>query len=384
GVFNTVTQVDDVHGTRQRYALGAEAYVPILKQITASIAGRYDHYHYAGHTDGKFTYNAGLEFRPVQELLLRGNYATSFRAPDMNYIFKARGTGYYSSSTDYYLCHQQGVDLKDCDFSNYSPGANYVQIGSPNLKSEKGKSYGLGVVWSPSPQFDVTLDYWNIKIDDMVVNLSSDQLLHDELDCRTGKRDIASSLCLDTINRIKRFPANAVNRPGEINEIWVNPINAAYQASSGIDVSGKYAWKIAGYGDFVIKANYSKVLTKRSKQFASDALYDDLADMSNTDWRDKLITSLNWQKGDWSNTLTLTRYGKIPNGAGDAYLSPTVLANWSTVYKATKNLTLSVIINNVFDKVKFDKTGGWPNYPVGSYSPIGRQTWLELNYQFGT
>ncbi|MDB9687795.1 hypothetical protein OPU64_13120, partial [Acinetobacter baumannii] len=27
-------------------------------------------------------------------------------------------------------------------------------------------------------------------------------------------------------------------------------------------------------------------------------------------------------------------------------------------------------------------TGGWPYYPIGSYSPFGRQGWLEFNYKF--
>ena len=383
GVFNTVTKSDDVRGSRQRYALGAEVYVPLLKEVTASLAGRYDDYHFAGRKDGKLTYNGGLEIRPTSELLLRANYATSFRAPDMNYIFKARGTGYYSSTTDYYRCKAEGQELKDCDYANYSPGANYVQFGSPDLKSEKGKSFGLGVVWSPSNQFDVSLDYWNIKITDMVVNLSADQLLRDEADCRTGKRDIGSSLCADTINRIKRYPKDALSHAGEIQEIWVNPINAAYQATSGIDISGKYQLKTSDYGSFSIKANFSKTLSKKSKQFEGDALYDDLADLGNSDWRDKLITSINWAKGDFSNTLTITRYGKIPNGSGQYYLSPTGIANWSTVYQANKNLSVSVIVNNVLNKIKYDYSGGWPNYLVGSFSPIGRQGWVEVNYKFG-
>lgn len=382
GVFNTVTKTDVVQGSRQRFALGAEVVVPIIKQVTASLATRYDRYRFAGRSDGKLTYNGGLEIRPATELLIRGNYATSFRAPDMNYIFKARGTGYYSSTTDYYLCKSQGVELKDCDYANYSPGANYVQFGSPDLKSEKGKSFGLGVVWSPSSRFDVSVDYWNIKISDMVVNLSADQLLQDEAECRTGKRDIRSAQCVDTINRIKRYPADAMNFAGEIKEIWVNPINAAYQASSGIDISGKYRWRDAAWGDFTVKANYSKTLTKRSKQFASDALYDDLNDPGNTDWRNKLITSINWNKNAWSNTLTLTRYGRIPSGNGEFYLSATTLANFSTVVQASKDVSVSLIINNVFNKIKYDYSGGWPNYPVGNFTPYGRQGWLEVNYKF--
>ncbi|WP_267877369.1 hypothetical protein [Massilia mucilaginosa] len=41
-------------------------------------------------------------------------------------------------------------------------------------------------------------------------------------------------------------------------------------------------------------------------------------------------------------------------------------------------------INNVNNRIKRDTTGGWPNYPTGNYSPVGRQIWLELNYHFGS
>lgn len=80
--------------------------------------------------------------------------------------------------------------------------------------------------------------------------------------------------------------------------------------------------------------------------------------------------------------MTATRYGKIPNGAQDAWPTPTTLANLSTVYRYNDRLTLSLIVNNLFNKVKQDDSGGWPYYPVGNYSPAGRAGWVEANYRF--
>lgn len=383
GYFNTSSRSDIVKGDRDRSAIGAEFVIPVIKELTASFATRYDKYRFAGRSDSKPTYNLGLEFRPHQDWLARANYATSFRAPDMNYIFKARGTGYYASTTDYYRCKVEGTPLDKCDYASYSPGANYVQFGNPDLKSERGKSLGLGVVWSPSAQFDVSLDYWKVQINDKVVNLSSDQLLRDEADCRTGVKDINSGLCADTINRVRRYPKDALSRAGEIQEIWVNPINAAYEESSGIDISARYNWKHTDWGNFTVRANYGKTLSKKSRQFANDSLYDDLADMGNSDWRDKLITTFNWNKAAWSNTLTFFRYGKIPSGNGKYYLSPTTLVNLNTVYQVNPQLSVALTINNLANKIKYDTTGGWPNYPVGSFTPFGRQGWLEISYKFG-
>ena len=375
---------DITAGTRDRYALGVEANIPLLQTLSSTVASRYDRYTFAGRHDGKLTYNGGLEWRPAKPLLLRASYATSFRAPDMNYIFKARGTGYYASTTDYYRCAQAGQKVEDCEFANVSPGADFVTTGSKDLRSEKGRSSGLGLVWSPSADFDVSLDYWNIHIDDLVTDLDPDKLLHDESDCRLGKTDINSPTCVDTLRRIVRYAPNAVYKPGEIRQILVNPINAAYQSTDGIDVSAKYVLRAATYGTFIVKANYSKPLNKKSRQFAGDALKDDLEDLSNQDWRDKLNTSLTWNVAQWSNTLFVQRYGKTPNAAQTALLSPTTLVNVSSVYHLNQRTTLSVAVNNLFNKVKTDTSGGWPFYPVGNYSPVGRQGWVEFNYHFGS
>ncbi|QGZ40720.1 TonB-dependent receptor plug domain-containing protein [Pseudoduganella flava] len=384
GYFNTATRSDVTAGTRTRYAAGAEASIPIVRQLTGTLAGRYDRYEFADRSNGKFTYNAGLELRPAKELLLRATRSTSFRAPDMNYIYKARGTGYYSSTTDYYRCGLAGQPLDTCEYANVSPGADYVQYGSRDLKPERGRSYGAGIVWSPSTAFDVSADYWNIRIDDLVTNLSADTLLRDEATCRLGQQDIASPTCVDALARITRYAADSLVKPGEIKEIRVNPINAAQQSTSGFDVSAKYALRTAGYGTFTLRGAYTKTLTLRSKQFAGDAVSDDLHNLEGTDWPDKLAASLNWNVGPWSTTVFATRYGKIPNAAQTAYLSPTTLVNASAVYQVNKRLSVSLIVNNVANRIKSDTSGGWPNYPVGNYSPAGRTGWVELNYHFGT
>lgn len=383
GYFNTLVPSDGAAGTRKRYAVGAEASIPIVRTLNGTLAGRYDRYGFAGRNDGKFTYNGGLEWRPATQLLLRGNYATSFRAPDMNYIYQARGAGYYASTTDYYRCARAGQTVSGCDYANYSPGADYVQTGSKDLRSEKGRSAGLGAVWSPSADFDVSLDYWNIRIDDLVTNLNADKLLRDEAECRLAG-DLTSPTCADAVARIVRYPDNALNKPGEIRRILVNPINAASTRVSGIDVAAKYILRTAAYGSFTTRVNYAKTLKQESRQFAGDPLNDDLHDLGNYDWRDKLNASVTWNAGDWTNTLFLQRYGRIPNAAGDAWLSPTTLVNASTVYRLNKRTTISVAVNNLFDHIKRDGSAGWPYYPVGNYSPAGRQVWLELKHHFGS
>jgi iron complex outermembrane receptor protein len=379
--FNTPPQ-DKVSGARDRYAAAVEFRVPVLESLTTTLAGRFDDYSFSGGGDSKFTYNAGVEYRPVATLLLRGNYATSFRAPDMNYIYQTLVRGYFASTTDYYRCKLAGQPLSDCEFANVSPGNNFIQSGNRDLRFENGKSYGYGAVWSPDSRFEVSVDYWSLRIDDLVTNIDDDTLLRIEADCRTGVRDIGSAQCTDALSRIQRNPADAVLNPNAITNILVNPINAAFDRTSGIDATSRVKWGLGAH-QFVWTTAYTKVLSHRRRQFAGDEEQDYLHALENVDWPSKVITNLTWSFDKWTSDLQVTRYGRVPNAAQTAYVTPTSLANLSTRYQFSRNGSVGLIVNNVLDTIKEDASFGWPFYPVGNYTPYGRQYWVSLDYHFG-
>ena len=70
--------------------------IPLLDSVIATAAARYDRYgSYKADANvealdigsqKETTWNVGLEWRPVESLLVRGSYATSFHAPDMHYL----------------------------------------------------------------------------------------------------------------------------------------------------------------------------------------------------------------------------------------------------------------------------------------------------------
>ncbi|MEJ0002831.1 MAG: TonB-dependent receptor [Pararobbsia sp.] len=386
GAYYNAGGVQDASGSRSRYAAALELNIPILRQLDATVAGRFDDYAYNGQSVNKFTYNLGLEYRPLNTLLLRGSYATSFRAPDMNYIDQGQTKGYYESTTDYYACSRAGEPLGNCEFANVSPGANYVQTANPKLKPENGRSWGYGFVWSPTSEFDVSADYYNIRIDNLVTVIDADSLLRTEADCRVGALNVNSADCQDALRRVVRNPENAVLNPGAINEILVNPINAAMERTSGFDVGGKWRVRTQGFGTFLWTANFTKVLTHKYQQYANgptlDLLHSLINPTDNPEWPDKLMVSLTWSIAKWTSTLQVERYGKVPNAAQTAYLSPTALANVSVNYQFTKNTSLMLIVNNVLDTIKHDDSYGWPYYTVGYYMPYGRAFWLEFDHRF--
>jgi iron complex outermembrane recepter protein len=387
GVFYNTSPTPKVSGSRARYAAAAEFSVPILENLTARLAARWDHYSFASRSNSKPTYDAGLEYRPVKTLLLRANYATSFRAPDMSYIFQSQVKGFFAETTDYYRCRVSNQPLSNCQFANVSPGSNFIQTGNRDLRFENGRSFGYGLQWEPSEHLTLSADYWNIRIDNLVTTLDFDTLLRIEADCRTNVLDPASAQCVDALSRIQRNPPNAVFNPNAIAQILVNPINAAVERTDGVDLGSRVKWQMWNLGNFAWNIDFTKTIKHRFKQFASDPELDLLHSLENpnadNDFPNKLITTLNWALGRWSSTATVTRYGSIVNQAQTGSLTPTALANLSASYRFNSAGSVSVIVNNVFDTIKKDESAGWPFYPSSYYLPYGREWWLEFSYHFG-
>lgn len=387
GAFFNVAPSPKVSGSRSRYAAAAEFNIPIIQHLNAHLAARWDHYSFADRDNSKPTYNAGLEFQPITSLTLRANYATSFRAPDMNYIFQSQQKGYEASSTDYYRCRLANEPVSNCEFAQVSPGVNFLQDGNKNLRFENGRSFGYGLTWSPSEHLSLSADYWNIRIDNLVTVLDYDTLLRVEADCRTGVLDVNSAQCADALNRVQRNPANAVFNPNGIIQLLLDPINAAEEHTDGVDLASRFKWNLGKFGDFGWNIDYTKTIKHRYKQVASDPELDLLHSLENpnadNDFPDKLITTVNWSLRKWASQVTVTRYGSIVNQAQTGYLTPTSLANLSVSYRFVEAGSVSLIVNNVFDTIKKDPSAGWPFYPVGYYLPYGREEWLEFTYHFG-
>src|SRR3546814_3414554 len=95
-------------------------------------------------------------------LLVRGSYGTAFRAPELHHLYAGQGS-VDSGGIDYYRCatEQPDVPFEDCDFS--SEGFQLDRSGDMTLKPETSTSWTAGVVWSPTPELDFTVDWYDIE-----------------------------------------------------------------------------------------------------------------------------------------------------------------------------------------------------------------------------
>jgi iron complex outermembrane receptor protein len=388
GVYWNTSAASTQRGERDRHAAGIELDAPLLSTLTATGALRYDRFAYDGKQIGKSTYNAGLQFRPHESLLLRASRATSFRAPDMNYLFATSTLGYFPGVTDYYQCRLENQPYGSCDIAY---NMNFASSGNTGLRPERGNSFTYGFVWSPNADFDLQADYYRIRINDEVTNLDEDQILRTEADCRLGRTpsgttvDPNSTLCRDAFARVVRNPASAPVNPNVVTNLLVNPVNAAAERTSGVDVSANYRFRFDRLGEFQLRGTFTRVLEHTYQQFAGDPVRDYLNDLSyQSDWRTKVNASLAWTRGDWSARIDGTRYGEIPDNTYEAPRAAYTVYNGSVGYRLGERADLLLSVNNLRNSLPVDKSGGWPYYSIGWYDVYGRQWWLQFDYRFGT
>jgi outer membrane receptor protein involved in Fe transport len=374
-------------GSRTHEGAGAEISVPVFKQLTVNAAGRIDNYKYSDTSTGKFTYSAGVEYRPFQSLLIRGSYSTGFRAPDLSYLY-AGVSGSSSSGTDYYLCRRDepetGPDFAD-NCSNGDVSFNGRSKGSTALKDETSVSQTYGVVFAPFNTLKLSVDYYRIVLRNEVEYQESDTILREEADCRLGG-DINSALCQQVLSQVVRNPATALSNPEGITSVFVLPINAAIDATSGVDFAAHYVLPTTYLGTFGLEVGYTEVLTHTTQFSTTDAQINEL-----NDWYDYVIPrnkasfTVSWNYGPVTTTLHGNRLGGLPNYDGTQRLGSTSIYNASVNYHINERATATLIVDNLFDREPY-RDSTWTSYPYYSsrwFSPVGRELFLEFNYHFG-
>jgi iron complex outermembrane receptor protein len=411
-VYNLVSS-GDTEGERDRYALGVEFRVPIFSMLTAQLAGRYDQYDDISQVDDAVTYQAGLEFRPFDSLLFRGNYATSFRAPDMQLVY-AEGAASFSAILDDYLCRSgtgpaSALGPRTRTACNVAGDPTIYQTqttiaGNPLLKEEEGESYTYGFVWDIMDGMSFSADYYRIKLEDAASQLSSAFLLNNEANCRLGVNpdgspfefDINSAFCQNVLGLITRQSAPGTTLDQTIQRINSAYINTALSDTSGIDANFRYNWDTDRLGAFRLDIGYSHVLTDKFKQFADDELIDFRDDLGNFNQRSRVRGSLTWEKGDWTSTVFGTRYGSNGNfaeaegcnAAGTCYggrLPPYMLYNLQVGKRWSEALNTTFTVVNVLDnQYRYDDSQtGYPffQYYLGA-DPMGRRFYFTAEYKF--
>lgn len=377
-------------GRRDRYAAGAELSIPLSSTLKLSLAGRFDDYDDVTELDVARTWNAGLEWRPTSRLLLRASHATSFKAPDMHWVF-TDGGGSFGSAVDVTRCMDARANPL-CD--GYVTEFLTWTYRNPELDAETGSSTTAGLVWDAGEALSMSVDYWDIRNKGGIGRISPAQLLRDEAECLTGRHldgslaevDLQGWQCRMARSRVRRSDATGT---GRILMVESMAANQSEQRIRGVDAV--LDWRgITRFGGFNLHTAWSHTFWGERRVRAPGTLHDQWRDAQwtsgeNLAFRSNLRTSLGWQGSDgWSANLAGTRYGRLARVDGQGWIDPLWLWNANLGKRVSERATVTLFISNLFDSAppRDSSNDEFPYYYDEVYSAMGRQLAVQLDYNF--
>ncbi|HSM39291.1 MAG TPA: TonB-dependent receptor, partial [Afifellaceae bacterium] len=352
-VFPGFAPSSEVDRSRDSYAAYVELDTDLSDMFNIQVAGRYEHFSDFGDTlNGK----AAARFEPIDGLAFRGSVSTGFRAPGMAQQF------FSTISTN----NITGVGLVEVGtFPVNSPAA--VALGSEPLEPEESVNLSGGVVFSMVSGLNITIDYYNIKIDDRIV-----------LTENLGGSDVVAILQAAGVSAGRaRFFINGIDTRTE-----------------GLDVVGSYRMPDFGIGRVTLTAGYNinstKITDRRTfSGFTADRLFARPESLRLTDGQpsNKLHVGLEWDNDPFGASLRANRFGSVflPDGAenslavakGDATndftLSPKWIVDFEFRFKPVDAVQVALGANNLLDEYpdRLTPTGNNIFLPYSSFSPFG-------------
>ncbi|MGY1459453.1 TonB-dependent receptor plug domain-containing protein [Luteimonas sp. A534] len=367
-------------GTTQRdvTALFAELAFPLIgkdnasafaKKLDLSIAGRYERGRGLGHFS-TFNPKVGLDFKPTDNLSLRGSWGTSFHAPPMRYAYNGvqpitGGNGAFMRADLYNApCDTTMVPLNGVTGTPGGPGnctftAIVVSGGAgPTLRPEESETWTLGFDYAPewAPGLKIGASYFNLKVDDRIVRIQAGALggILAQL-FATGSTPYIDSLEINPgIDRVRaliendprylgQLGAGPVQAPGDVAMIVnATQLNLASLKMDGVDFSLRYGWDTAGAGAFDVFARGTWLKSYEVQAIPGGDYVDQLGKYSPVGNPVELRSQqgVSWQSGNVRATLTMNYVDDyecasgcfVPNAQGMpvAATRPVRIDSWTT------------------------------------------------------
>ncbi|WP_350603190.1 TonB-dependent receptor [Pseudoalteromonas sp. SMN1298-MNA-CIBAN-0114] len=321
-VFPGFTPESEGDNSRHNVSLYIDLETYLTDDWNLAVAARYEDYSDFGDTlNGKIATRYSL----TEDLALRASVSTGFRAPSLQ-------QQYFTSVATVF------VDGEPTETGTFAPSSDVAKaLGSPGLDAEEATNYGVGFTWSTDFNFSLSVDYYQILIDDRIVlsnNLSGDAI---------------ADLLQGTGANQGRFFLNAID-----------------SKTRGVDVVASYNVATDGYGDlaFNLGYNYGKnevtniidpPAELQGAGFDQDNLFSgtELRRFEVSTPRNKYNLSATWTNDDIRTTLRTTRYGETQdpsdNPERNEVLKPKWITDLDVAYSLSENVSLSLGANNIFD-----------------------------------
>jgi len=310
--------VDEYYG---ELSIPVLADLPLIKALNISLSSRMSDYDTFGDTTNS---KAGLEWRPMDGLLVRGTWAEGFRAPTIADLFGGGSqtfsfftdpcdTNFGSSATNPTTranCvtamgalansfRQLAQGFIPATAPNAQTPVAFISGSNPTLQPEISESKTAGIVWSPSfvTGLNVALDWWTIRIDNTIVADSPSLIL---ADCYVASIASRCSSALFTRDPVR----------GNVNFLSFGGRNAGFREVEGYDLELGYRFTTERFGNFSISST-----TTYTDKDVSVATNDPRVPISAVGapgiFKIRSNLSLNWQHGDFGVSWNARYYSEM-------------------------------------------------------------------------
>ncbi len=395
-LFYWLTNVGTAEGSENVKEAFAELAVPILKErpffheLSLNGAVRYTDYSVSG---GVTTWKVGGVWSPIEDLLFRATYSRDIRAPNLFELF-AGGQSAIGIVNDTVVRDASGNVVAG---SGLNVNVSSLVSGNPDLKPEKAKTLTVGAVVKPRffEGFSASVDYYSIKIDGLIDQLSAQQILTNCNNSLAGGTPAPECAFIDRASPTT-FPTL----------IRVLPANIAFLKTSGFDFDATYRRSI-GPGDLTLRL-YANYLDKFETQQFTGAPVLNFAGVSVVSsnpaayprWRGNL--TVNYETDSFGITVSEQMIGKmrldipgsLPGGARSVFLNDDSVGS---VFYTDLTLRAKVegwggeiepflTVNNLFDRKPPLIAGTIPgvNFPtnLAVYDIVGRAYTAGVRFKF--
>ncbi|MFZ0550626.1 MAG: TonB-dependent receptor [Steroidobacteraceae bacterium] len=402
-----------VDASRSTYGVFAQTAVPIIgsanaitgiRKLDVSLALRHDHYSdFGGTTNPEY----GIDWVPVQSLMIQGSYGTSFHAPQLadDYGIDTRaGGGSVGAPPPGYVLP-----------SDVSFLTAYLAGGRTGLRPEEAKNTSFGFVWTPEDAltgFKASVSYFMINFSDQVEIPNPSSLFSNAgLESRfvdlnpTGNpadpfAPLTATQLASIFSGIRLTPPlTAANISTLYEVIDLRRANIGATVDNGVDFDFTYHHVVPG-GQMMAELSGEYLTKYETNEGAGTPWTNNLTDgnsylTSDTSaynvipWHVK--ATLGWQIGPDVFTQANVNYtghfnyGYITSGGQNAiqWVSPFVTVDWLARYyfpgdnMFTHGLTAQLNVDNVLNQSPplVEETGG---FSPESANPLGRFIQLSL------
>ena len=327
---------DERNAFRTTMAAYLDTELELTRQFLVAAAIRVENYSdFGGVVIGKLA----ARYSITNNLTIRGSIASGFRAPSLQELN-------YTHTTTAFVPDANGVP-QPLDVTTYPTNSTAARVlGITGLKQENSRTYGFGLTYQPTRGFEVTVDAYQIDVDNRIFQTSY-----------FNASEVGNNY-------------DEVIGGGEA-QFFVNGANVR---SRGLELVGNYTQNLTRNRSFTysLAAILSKntILTRNplnlnvanlsQEQVVGKYLSRDVIGQFETGTpRTKLIGSVMYRQGKWDAMLRGTYFGQITalsvsaddqSNYYDQTFSAQTIVDLSIGYALNRNLKLSLGGSNILDK----------------------------------